>query len=356
MYLTGYRSAAAIFWAQWRTLREHIHLPRGQVSARGVTSSDWPSAQRAAQPHARRSLCTRSYLGARLYVVGRSRAPLVRPVGRRRLRVLPRLQQRRRRACFAHRPARRVTADVSPFTGRWCRCCSSPPDPRSDVRKLRAYPIPENQLFSIEILLRVTSAVEMLLLLGGMLLGALCNPALPAWSALAALFAVFNLILAVGLRDLLARLLARRRIREIVVLLMVLAAVLPQLLLARRGMVQAASGRLLFIRDAWLGWPWTVAANLLTGSRFWVSLAVLSAWILAAYVFSSWQFGRTLRFDADAAGSGSCPCVARRRLARTFHYAGFIAGLPGCCAIPWAHWSKRSCGRSPAPRASVWCI
>jgi len=59
-------------------------------------------------------------------------------------------------------------------------------------------PVPENQLFSIEILLRVTSAVEMLLVLAGMLLGALFNPALPAWSALAALYAVFNLILAVA--------------------------------------------------------------------------------------------------------------------------------------------------------------
>jgi ABC-2 type transport system permease protein len=179
-----------------------------------------------------------------------------------------------------------------------------------DLRKLRAYPVPEGQLFSIEILLRVSSAIEMVLVLAGMVLGALLNPALPKWIWLAALYAVFNLVLAVGLRDLLGRLLARKRIREIVVLILVLCAALPQLLLARRGMTGGPL-RLMLIRNSWPGWPWTAAANLLLGTRFWASLAVLSAWILAAYLFSSRQFARTLQFDSDAAGSGSTPVLAR---------------------------------------------
>src|SRR6266852_1816373 len=130
-----------------------------------------------------------------------------------------------------------------------------------DLRRLRAYPIPENQLFAIEVLLRVTSAIEMVLLFTGMIIGALLNPALPRWSVLAAtLYIAFNLIIAVGLRDLLARLLARKRIRELVFFLLVLSAALPQLLLARRGMVSPQL-RLLISPDAWQGWPWSATAN-----------------------------------------------------------------------------------------------
>ena len=36
-----------------------------------------------------------------------------------------------------------------------------------DLRKLRAYPIPDGQLFSIEVLLRVTAGIEMVLVLDG---------------------------------------------------------------------------------------------------------------------------------------------------------------------------------------------
>ncbi len=181
-----------------------------------------------------------------------------------------------------------------------------------DLRRLRAYPIPENQLFAIEILLRVTSAIEMVLLFTGMIIGALLNPALPRWSVLAAtLYIAFNLIIAVGLRDLLARLLARKRIRELVFFLLVLSAALPQLLLARRGMVSPQL-RLLISRDAWQGWPWSATANLLLGIRFWQSFAILLTWTLAAFAFSSWQFARTLRFDADAARSGTSLITAHR--------------------------------------------
>jgi ABC-2 type transport system permease protein len=300
MHPTGYRSAGAIFWAHWRTLR-HIHLPRrealtnglpvggltpvrGEASARGLTPARGEASARGLTWSAGVGLiwyalwAVAGWAFFRLFI-SPDDVPLLRTALPGGLLLMFLYWQ--------------VVPLLLATTGS-----------SLDVRKLRAYPVPENQLFSIEILLRVTAAIEMLLVLAGMLVGALFNPALPVWSTLAALYAVFNLILAVGLRDLLARLLARRRVREIVVLLMVLGAVLPQLLLARRGMVGGPI-RLLLVRDAWLGWPWTAAANLLTGSRFWVSLAVLSAWILAAYLFSSWQFGRTLRFDTDAAGSSA---------------------------------------------------
>jgi ABC-2 type transport system permease protein len=173
-----------------------------------------------------------------------------------------------------------------------------------DLRKLRAYPVPQGRLFGIEILLRVTSAIEMVLLLAGMIIGTLLNPALPKWGPLAVLFGLFNLILGVGLRDFFARQLARKRVAEVVVLLLVAGAALPQIVLARRALL-GGPFRLLTLRDAWPGWPWIAAANLLLGERVALSVTVLCAWILLAYVFSSWQFGRSLRFDFDAARSGS---------------------------------------------------
>jgi len=172
-----------------------------------------------------------------------------------------------------------------------------------DLRKLRAYPIPDGQLFSIEVLLRVTAGIEMVLVLMGMTIGAMLNPALTKWSLLGTLvYVTFNLLIAVGLRDMLGRLLARKRIRELVFFLVILAAALPQLLLARRGMVSPQL-RLLITRDAWQGWPWTATSNLILGNRFWPSLAVLCAWTAGTLVFSRWQFSRTLAFDSDAANA-----------------------------------------------------
>src|ERR1700681_1584863 len=159
-----------------------------------------------------------------------------------------------------------------------------------DLRKLRAYPVPDSQLFSIEVLLRVTSGIEMVLVLMGMTIGTMLNPALTKWSLLGTVvYVAFNLIIAVGLRDMLGRLLARKRIRELVFFFLVLAAALPQLLLARQGMVSPQL-RLLIARDAWHGWPWTAAANMVTGTGLLPSLAVLSAWTLGALIFSRWQF------------------------------------------------------------------
>src|SRR5580700_2184694 len=103
-----------------------------------------------------------------------------------------------------------------------------------ELRKLQVYPIPAAQLFSIEVMLRVTSAIEMLLVLGGLALGIALNPQLPTWTALfLAPYVLFNLFLAVGMRDLVARILSHKRIREVAFFLLVFCAGLPQLLVLR---------------------------------------------------------------------------------------------------------------------------
>ena len=92
-----------------------------------------------------------------------------------------------------------------------------------DLRKLLVYPIPKRALFAIEVILRISTGVEMMLILTGAGIGLLLNPRVPVWAAFTlVLFVVFNLFCSTGVRDLLVRLLAHKRLREMVVFLVVL--------------------------------------------------------------------------------------------------------------------------------------
>ncbi len=186
-----------------------------------------------------------------------------------------------------------------------------------ELKKLYIYPIPTSQLFSIEVMLRVTAAVEMLLLLLGLAIGLLLNPAVPKWTSLSlAPYILFNLFLAVGLRDLVARILAHKRIREVAFLLLVLCAGLPQLLMVR-GPFGNKGIRALF-GDSWIGWPWSATANLIERKSIEQSLAVLVAWAFAGAVFGYWQFRTSLSFDAEAASATWMPATRREGLVEKF--------------------------------------
>lgn len=63
-----------------------------------------------------------------------------------------------------------------------------------DLRKLLVYPIPKRALFIIEVILRISTGVEMLLILTGGAIGLLLNRDVPLWAPFSlALFVVFNL-------------------------------------------------------------------------------------------------------------------------------------------------------------------
>ncbi|HTS76731.1 MAG TPA: hypothetical protein VMG40_11035 [Bryobacteraceae bacterium] len=192
-----------------------------------------------------------------------------------------------------------------------------------DLRKLMAYPIPLSQMFSIEVMLRVTSGIEMVLVLTGVALGLLFNPAVPRYCALAVPpYILFNLLMAVGLRDLLMRAMARKRIRELIAFLLVMAMTLPQILVTRvsvHGLAgRTGSARIVFSGDTWSGWPWTATANFAQGIDVLISAAVLIAWTLVAGVFARWQFTRTLSFDTEAAAARDTRAHPRQNLAESF--------------------------------------
>jgi ABC-2 type transport system permease protein len=179
-----------------------------------------------------------------------------------------------------------------------------------NARKILLYPIPDGELFIVEVLLRLSTALEMLLVLAGTWIGLALNPAVPAaLAALAmALFVSFNVLLSAGLRSLLERLLAIRRVREVVVLAMVTCGALPQLL-AATGHARDLK-RLLTFRQTILA-PWVAASRLALGTEVTAALAVLCVAVAAAYVFGRLQFRRSLRFDVAAARSAGAAGSAR---------------------------------------------
>jgi ABC-2 type transport system permease protein len=177
-----------------------------------------------------------------------------------------------------------------------------------DLRKLLLYPVPRRSLFLVEVLLRITTCAELLLLLAGTSVGLLRNPAFGGWRLLArvplamALFAAFNLLLAAGMRSLIERMLNRKGLREVFALVMMMVGVLPRLLMVTGLSHRRLDG--LFPASASLLSPWGATAlfMLATSAGAWrTAAAVLAAWTAAAYLFGRWQFLRSLRYDFQAA-------------------------------------------------------
>jgi ABC-2 type transport system permease protein len=169
-----------------------------------------------------------------------------------------------------------------------------------DLRKLLVYPIPRRDLFAIEVLLRATTCPEMLLLSVGLAVGLACNRAVSMWAPLAVLgFILFNLLLSAGVRQVLERILARKRAQEILVLLLVSLCALPQLLLAT-GVPRPL--RAVFSGPPWPFWPWAAAGRAATQASL-AAWALLAGYVLVAHRFGRWQFERSLNSDGAAARS-----------------------------------------------------
>lgn len=171
------------------------------------------------------------------------------------------------------------------------------------VKKLLVYPIPHGELFGLEVLLRLSTGLEMIILLCGMTAGIAMSPVLPLWPALVFLpFLAFNLYVAAGVRELLVRFFSQKRSRELAVFFIAMLAALPQVLLTSRVAIQFGDW-LKHIPN--IPWPWSATAHIITGQyqlRHWLALF---AWLAASYAFGRILFERGLRFDEDAARSSS---------------------------------------------------
>ena len=224
-----------------------------------------------------------------------------------------------------------------------------------DLRKLLVYPIPRGKLFTVEVLLRLSTCGEMLLVLAGGAAGLVANPALGGWRAVppvlaaALLFIVFNLLLAAGLRSLIERLLSHKRIREVFVLLLVLATALPRLLVASGVRTKLSSGP---SRLPELG-PGRGARR-----RGWLSGKARPSGALAGGVVRRRVGIRALAVRAQPALR--CPGGARHVRHgpyRRGRYVGALLPPATACSCPtrWRPSWRRNSAPSAAPRASGPC-
>ncbi len=183
-----------------------------------------------------------------------------------------------------------------------------------DLKKLRTFPIADRTLFFIEIVLRLTTAPEMILVLLGAIAGLLRYPRLSFVQPLVLLIYIpFNLFLSLAIRDALRRMFRKNRLRELLGILIIGLSVLPSILLTsslgqstRRHFLDAATGA---------GTPWNALSDLSLQPWSFPSIAISLLWCVAAYAFARWQFARTLLLDEsfDAAPPGKTRSASERR-------------------------------------------
>lgn len=165
-----------------------------------------------------------------------------------------------------------------------------------ELNKLLVYPIREETLFSVEVLLRVTTAPEMIIVLLGLIVGLMRHPELPAAGpALLLFFLPFNLFLSLGTRELVRRLLSRERLKMLLLILFLGVSVLPSLAFntalgdrVRPFLIGAASVR---------GTPWREFASLSLGDKPFLALGICCVWIAAAFLFARDEFSRMMACD-----------------------------------------------------------
>jgi ABC-2 type transport system permease protein len=171
-----------------------------------------------------------------------------------------------------------------------------------DMKKLLVYPVPHGQLFLIEVMLRVTTCLEMLLIVAGISIGIARNPAMGGLAAIprvllaSGLFIAINLLLSAGLRSLLERLMLRRRTREIMIPLLVALSVAPQFLV--RSKVDPERMKRFFTPMPYL--PWGAAAEILLHQDVLLPAALLLLFACVAYIFGRSQFEAGLRYDGES--------------------------------------------------------
>lgn len=173
-----------------------------------------------------------------------------------------------------------------------------------ELNKLLVYPIPPRALFTVEVLLRLTTAPEAVFVLLGAVTGLLMHPAVHGlWPLTLLLFIPFNLFLALIIRDVMLGFFRKKRLREVMVGVIVLISLLPQLLM------RTALGETLkpyfLAAGGGMATPWFEFGSLATGSRvLWAMLAV-AVWLVAMYFVAVRQFARTMTLDLSTSTDSS---------------------------------------------------
>jgi ABC-2 type transport system permease protein len=174
------------------------------------------------------------------------------------------------------------------------------------INKLRVYPIRDSGLFGLEVLLRVSSAPEFIIVIVGGVIGLARRHDIPfAAAACLLLFIPLNLFLQLAVRDFVIHAFERNRFREIITIFFVTIGILPQLLL-RTGLGAKLKPYFLLIAKG-KGTPWHAAASLSLGHLPLLNLGLLTLWTAFTFWFARRQFARGLVQDDAFRGSTLTP-------------------------------------------------
>jgi len=164
------------------------------------------------------------------------------------------------------------------------------------INKLQVYPIRDSALFGLEVLLRISSAPEFLIVVLGGVVGLARRPDIHLSAALSLLlFIPLNLLLQLAVRDFIVHAFERNRFREIITIFFVTVGILPQLLLRTGLGVKLKPYFLAFAKGT--GTPWHAAASLSMGQKPLLNLGSLTVWTAAAFWTARRQFARGLVQD-----------------------------------------------------------
>jgi ABC-2 type transport system permease protein len=198
-----------------------------------------------------------------------------------------------------------------------------------ELNKLLIYPIHPRTLFVVELMLRFTTSPESLILLVGAIWGLLAHPGMHGWwPVLLLLYVPFNLFLSLVVREWMMTLFRRKRLREVLMLLIVSVSVVPSLL------ANTSLGE--FLRPYYLraadgpGTPWHEFALLGLGRPGLLSVAAVMFWLLLAWWLSVRRFAASLRLDFSQTGGESMPARGTAKPSRPGliqMLANFVSGF-----------------------------
>jgi ABC-2 type transport system permease protein len=219
-----------------------------------------------------------------------------------------------------------------------------------DLRKLRIYPATHGKLFYVEVMLRLTTGIEMLMVLTAGVAALFRNPLTRGEYGLAAalIYILFNLLLASGTRSLLERLLSRRRVREALVFFLFMMWMVPRFLFLTGHRAGEVRGLGRVVESITL--PWTAAGYVALGVHVLPALLSLAAWTCLAAWFGRSQFERSLRFDmiaAQATPSAAGPSRIRRTIEAFYRFPALLWRDPVAAIVEK---ELRSLARTPRYR------
>lgn len=184
-----------------------------------------------------------------------------------------------------------------------------------ELNKLLVYPVHPRTLFTVELVLRLTTSPESVIVLVGGIWGLLEHPAIHGWwPLLLLLYIPFNLLLSLAIRESMLKLFRKKRLREVLMLVIVSVSVLPNLL-ANTSLGERLRPFYLYAANG-PGTPWHEFSRLAFGPFGLLSLGAVAFWLAFAWWFAQRQFAGSLVLDfgqsETGGGATSADAGARR--------------------------------------------